>query len=294
MVRSLDNSQSQREQTEIPDKTFPINMFHLQDSLYNMIPLHWHEHLEWIAVNKGAYRVIVDSDYRDLHAGEVVFINSKQLHSAYPIREGSELYAIVYNDALLRNNALDSTESKYVLPLLHSQIQLPVFYHTAQSITRDIHASLTKMYLSYRERKPGYELIVKSSLLASLGLAFQSVQSSTPASQKRRRESVIQPLLIHLSEGFRGPITVEQAAQLCCVSPNYFCYIFKKATGKTLIEYVNMLRVHEAEHLFRSHHYSVQQVANFVGFTNLTYFGRVFKKFKNVTPSEYVKLLGDG
>lgn len=80
---------------------------------------------------------------------------------------------------------------------------------------------------------------------------------------------------------------MEEAARICCVTPNYFCHLFKKNTGKTLIEYVNMLRVHEASRLLQLRRYSIQEVAFRVGFTGLTYFGRIFKQHTSMTPSEY-------
>jgi AraC family transcriptional regulator, transcriptional activator of pobA len=282
---------SKKEHTQIPDKTFPINIFHLSGTHSRIIPLHWHDHLEWIAITKGAFRVQIGDLFQDLHAGDAAFINKKQIHSAFPITEDSELYAVVFNEALLRNSALDCTETKYITPLLSHDIQLPAFYDAMEHATGLIHECIGRMTSSYRKKHSGYELLVKSSLLAALGYAFQLAEETAPANKGSRRESVIQPLLMHLSNHFEEPLSVEQAAQLCCISSNYFCYVFKKATGKTLIEYVNMLRVHEAEQLLRTQSYTIQQVALMVGYSNPTYFGRVFKKFKNTTPGEYMKRL---
>jgi YesN/AraC family two-component response regulator len=94
-----------------------------------------------------------------------------------------------------------------------------------------------------------------------------------------------------LSHHFHETVSVEVAAQLCCVSPNYFCHLFKKATGKTLIEYINMLRINEAVQLLQTRRYSIQQVALMVGYSNMTYFGRIFKKLKSQTPREYISSL---
>ncbi|MGM0876518.1 MAG: helix-turn-helix domain-containing protein [Bacillota bacterium] len=76
----------------------------------------------------------------------------------------------------------------------------------------------------------------------------------------------------------------------CNLSPNYLIPI-KKATGKTFIEYVNMLRFHEADQLLREEKITVIAAALKIGFTNLTSFGRVFKlkQFKTLRPSDVVK-----
>ncbi|WP_438448449.1 helix-turn-helix domain-containing protein [Gorillibacterium sp. sgz5001074] len=279
-----------KEHTEIPDWTFPIHVFHLAGSHSRIIPPHWHDHLEWIAVTQGGFRVQVDSAFQDLHAGEAAFVNTQQLHSAFPLGETSELYAVVFNEALLHNYAMDSTESKYILPLLQGQEPLiPSFYSTGDPVTRKIHHLLEELCASYQERGPGYELLVKSSLLGLLGMAFRHADSSQSVPRKHRGEHIIQPLLVHLADHFHEPLSVNQAALLCCVSPQHFCAVFKKATGKTLIEYIHMLRIHRAEQLLRAQHHSIQEIGHLVGYSNPTYFGRMFKRFKRMTPKEYAR-----
>ncbi|WP_219638247.1 AraC family transcriptional regulator [Cohnella sp. CFH 77786] len=280
-----------KEHTDIPDLTFPINMFHLCGSHSRIIPPHWHDHLEWIAIVNGSFRVQVDTRFEDLYEGDVAFINTRQMHSAFPIGEDSQLYAVVFNEALLRNSSLDNTEMKYIKPLLNQEIQPPCFYRAEQTVTARIHAIIERMINYHREKKFGYELLVKASLFESLGHALQCTPISQHPSKNNRREGVIQPLLLHLSQHFNEPMSVEHAAQICCISPNYFCYLFKKTTGKTLVEYMNMLRVNEAEQLLRTRRYQIQQIAQMIGYSNMTYFGKMFKKFKNQTPREYMNSL---
>jgi AraC-like DNA-binding protein/quercetin dioxygenase-like cupin family protein len=282
---------SNKEQTEIPDRTFPINIFHLCGAHYRIIPPHWHDHLEWIAVVKGSFRIQVDTRFEDLHDGDVAFVNTRQIHSAFPIGEDSELYAVVFNEALLRNSSLDNTEPKYIMPLLNHEIQLPCFYRAEQTVTARIHTAIGDIVRNYQDKDLGYELLIKASLFASLGHALPYTSLPNLDTRAKRNEMVIQPLLQHLSHHFHEPMSVELAAQICCVSPNYFCHLFKKATGKTLLEYVNMLRIHEAEQLLRTRRYSIEQVALRVGYSNMTYFGRIFKKFKNRTAREYMNSL---
>ncbi|WP_040950100.1 helix-turn-helix transcriptional regulator [Gorillibacterium massiliense] len=283
-------SLSQKEHTLIPDSTFPINIFHLHKEFYQIIPPHWHDHFEWLAITKGSFRVQVEARFEDVREGDAIFVNARQVHSAFPIEENSELYAVVFNEALLRNSSLDSTEIKYIKPLLGHEALLPPFYRAEQSGASPIHAAIVKTVEDFREKRFGYELLIKSALFAALGHAFQyELVSITDA--KTKHQAAIQPLLVHLSQHFCDPISIEKAAQMICVSPNYFCALFKKATGKTLLEYVNLLRVHEAEQLLRTRLYSIEQVALKVGYTNTTYFGRVFKKYKNQTAREYLNSL---
>lgn len=288
MDEPIEHTFLKKEHTEIPDRTFPINIFHLHYPEPKIIPLHWHDHLEWIIITRGSYRVQVGSQFHDLYDGDMVFVNAKQIHSAFPESKESELYAIVFNEALLRNSGLDNTEKKYILPLLTNDLRIPTYYLADQPESLLIQECLKKIIANYVNKPFGYELLVKSHLFESLGHAFNLAE--VPSNRRdKKSKGVIDPVLLHLSHHFHEPLSIEEAAKICCISPNYFCHVFKKSTGKTLTEYINMLRIHEAERLLRTNSYTIQQIAHVVGYTNLTYFGRVFKKFKNATPSEFIK-----
>ncbi|OKP89801.1 AraC family transcriptional regulator [Paenibacillus sp. P32E] len=276
-----------KEHTDIPENLFPINVFHIYFPDRSIIPPHWHNHLEWILITKGSFRVQVGPNSRELVRGEVAFVGQPQIHAAYPTEDGSELYAIVFNEALL-NGMRDYTEIQYIRPLLAGELLLPGFYLIHEPVTKSIRECMERMILSYQNKTFGYELCIKGDLFSSLGLAYPLAQFTSPNSRAAHGETGIQPVLIHLSNHFHEPLTVEEAARICCVTPNYFCHLFKKTTGKTLIEYVNMLRIHEACRLLQLNRYSIQEVAYKVGFSNLTYFGRMFKRITAMTPSVYI------
>ncbi|MEJ8306435.1 cupin domain-containing protein [Saccharibacillus sacchari] len=162
-----------REHTDIPDRTFPLNAFHIRESNPDMfcIPPHWHEHLEWIAIAQGRFSVQVGASLRELSAGDCAFVNAAQLHAAFPLEPGSSLHALVFGEALLRNHAIDHTETRYVRPLLEGRLGLRSFYE--KETAKRIAPQLLSIVDEYRDAAPGYELLVKASLLAALGLALR-------------------------------------------------------------------------------------------------------------------------
>src|SRR5262249_48423731 len=99
-------------------------------------------------------------------------------------------------------------------------------------------------------------------------------------------------LLHTLRERFQESISVDEAARMVNLSKAHFCKVFKQVTGKTLIEYIHLLRVQEAERLLLDTNYPVTEIADRVGFSNMTYFGRVFKKMRSTTPTEIRKKQG--
>ncbi|MBB6445054.1 helix-turn-helix transcriptional regulator [Bacillus benzoevorans] len=66
---------------------------------------------------------------------------------------------------------------------------------------------------------------------------------------------------------------------------------FKKETGQTLTDYINALRINEALYAMENRNLSITDIAYMVGFNDVNYFTKVFKKLKGMTPSSYRKQL---
>jgi two-component system, response regulator YesN len=65
---------------------------------------------------------------------------------------------------------------------------------------------------------------------------------------------------------------------------------FKKETGHNISEYINIQRINEAVYIMENQNISLTDIAYMVGFNDVTYFTKVFKKVKGMPPSEYRKL----
>ena len=71
------------------------------------------------------------------------------------------------------------------------------------------------------------------------------------------------------------------------LNPSYFCRIFKRASGSGFIDYLNFVRICKSEKLLAAGTKSILDVSYDVGFSSVSYFNRIFKKYKNCTPTEY-------
>lgn len=82
---------------------------------------------------------------------------------------------------------------------------------------------------------------------------------------------------------------IEKYAQLSGVSVTYFYRCFRKWSGKSPVEYRNMLRLSNAESLLRSTDMKIQQISETIGFEDPFYFCRLFKDVYDLSPKHYRK-----
>jgi two-component system, response regulator YesN len=84
-------------------------------------------------------------------------------------------------------------------------------------------------------------------------------------------------------------LTQSQIAEEIHANPSYLSRKFKEEMGMNLTEFINQKRVDEAKLYLQRGNIAVTDIAFLVGFNDLNYFSKVFKKLTSVTPSQYAK-----
>lgn len=99
----------------------------------------------------------------------------------------------------------------------------------------------------------------------------------------------IRAALEYIRLNYAKQITLSELASISCLSPSYFCRIFKLETGMNYSEYLNAHRIREAKHLLIESTQRTNEVAWNVGFRDYRYFTRIFKEATGLTCGEYRK-----
>ena len=75
------------------------------------------------------------------------------------------------------------------------------------------------------------------------------------------------------------------------MTPSYFCTYFKKHTGYTPFEQLNLIRINHAMILLRDNSKKITTIATECGFNSISFFNRKFNEIMNMSPREYQKSL---
>ncbi|HHY83317.1 MAG TPA: response regulator [Clostridiales bacterium] len=98
----------------------------------------------------------------------------------------------------------------------------------------------------------------------------------------------IYSIIMYIEKNYsRKSIPIQEIADSVHLTPAYICNAFKKETGKTIVQYLNDYRIEKAKELLKSNGIKLADIADQVGFGDVNYFIKVFKKTTNITPSEY-------
>ena len=101
-----------------------------------------------------------------------------------------------------------------------------------------------------------------------------------------RSSSLVGMAVAYVAEHYREGVSLKQVAADCHVNTSYLGQVFRKETGSAFTDYVNALRIQEAQRLLSNPTLKVYEVAERVGFTDYHYFLKIFKKVTGITPTD--------
>ncbi len=142
------------------------------------------------------------------------------------------------------------------------------------------------LYNCIQNRKDNWRMEASVILYAMLSL-FQSVKPYDN-SESETSAGKLTHVIRYIADNYANAITLQDLAKFINVSPSYLCQLFKKTYKTSPVEYINQFRIQKAKDLLYSNHtLPVYKISELVGFSDTSYFCRIFKKQEGVTPSQF-------
>ena len=145
------------------------------------------------------------------------------------------------------------------------------------------------------EKYCGHEIAVETakSLLLETPRTWQSAYGTAPP-RSGHDDDEIQKAQAWLFRNFKEEVRVEELAAKMGMSPRNFARRFTSATGETPLNYLHRLRIDAARHLLETRGKSVADVSQEVGYEDLGFFRRLFRRHTGASPQAYRARFGPG
>ena len=249
---------------------YPVALYEWNgENEWHVVP-HWHEEMEWIYFQKGDFPVWINTKEYQVHAPAFMCIHPEELHALILEKDGIES-AVVFPVDILCFERYDAAEAKVLGPLAEGKLRMPVLCQSGDAAFEELSAcykEIEQMLRQMKEQKNMFYLNIKAKMLELIAVAYK-----------------YDLLTRQVREGREEAGTVENLKKVL----QYFCRYFKKNIGKTITEYINVIRVEKAATALAETEDKIIDIASACGFDNTGYFIRRFKKEKGMTPSEYRK-----
>lgn len=233
----------------------------------------WHNNIEILYFKNGSGYVYCDNEKLTGNPGDVIVINSNQEH-AFASDSSVEYYCLIPDTDFCANNGINTSAIRFSTMIKDKKLCdmldkfIGVFYSS------DV----------YRDAMLRTELL---SILIYIAKNHSSQNESAEATSnvKKGVYFAIGYIKSHLSE----KITIDELAESVNISKYHFIRHFKKITGDTPVTFINKLRCETAKKLLSVGSYSINEVCEKCGYENMSYFAKVFKKYTELTPSEFAE-----
>ncbi|WP_025680790.1 helix-turn-helix transcriptional regulator [Paenibacillus massiliensis] len=253
---------------------------------FDMMTDHFHDSYEIYYLLDGERYYYIHNRLYALQAGDLIVITKNELHrTTNKGPAGHERILINFDDRFIRK-ALDIHQDSQ--PLLPNQNFLLRPDSREQEAIREMMSAM----LREQVQELSFKLLCQQSLLVQLLILIRRIQAaghSPIIPERSEKQERVYEIIEHLNQEYTRRLTLEDIADVFYISSPYLCRIFKETTGFTVIEYLNYVRIRQAQELLRETSWRVTRIAESTGFDSIAHFGRVFKQMTNRTPLQYRK-----
>ena len=243
--------------------------------------LHQHQSFELYYLINGKREYFIGDRHFPISAGSIVLIPPKVLHTT--TSAGGLRYLLHFSESFLRQYFTD----EMLKPLFN---QLP-FVFCGDDIENDhIKRILATMLAEFNnaasKQIPQNDVLLAGYLYQLLFIAANESNSYVFSSNADKR---ITQIIQYINKNYGYINDIEEIAQAFFISKSHLCRLFKKSLGITLVSYLNTIKIKAACALIKEDEEGLNQIALHCGFNSYSYFCKVFKFEKGVTPTEYRK-----
>ncbi len=255
---------------------------------------HWHFHpeCEIMLVLEGTGMRFVGDSMERFQPGDLVFYCDKIPHlyrsdKAYYEKDSrmvSKAVVVYFNDALLKGDFWDG-QSIASLKRLYS------LAGRGLKFTGKTRSRLKNKILELDDAKDSLDKII--DLFTILKLMCESKEYERLSSEAFTNPGAeddcerVNKVYQFVMDNYMKNPTLEDVAEIACMSPTAFCRFFKSHTNRTYIQFLNEIKIGNACKMLIDNDLSISEICYMIGFNNTAHFNSQFKKIIGLTPSQY-------
>jgi len=281
------------------DSEFPFYIDRYTIRRKENVPPHAHDFVEFVYVESGGAIHEWSGKIKSICPGDVFAIEPNTYHSYIGSEdEDTVVYNILFDRKLLQNEieALLRVPAFidffYLSPFMRNNATFVPYTPLKEYQRIQIDAHLRAILEEYRERQEGYQLIIKNRWIECMVLLSRyhaETRGESPKQKELTKDDWISSIRNFVEHHCDRELSLTQLAHTCGMSISSFTAKFKQATGQSLLEYKHTAQIRRACRLLEARDDKIAIIAYEVGFNDISFFNRVFRKHKGMSPKEYRK-----
>jgi len=256
---------------------------------------HWHTEVELTYILEGAISYQVNNQIHILAAGEGLFCNSNALHTGSMVcGQDCRYLSVTFHPRIIYGFDGSLLHTNYINPILHHSRLGSIVFKKEIPWQNEILNCLKDIHALYLSPPTTYELRLQQ-LLANVWLHMythiQPLSKEHSDMVAERNLERLREIISYIHSHYHEQLTLNDIARHVHLCQGECCRFFKRMMKITLFDYLLTHRIEQSLPLLADKSLSITWIAERTGFSNSSYFARVFKTRMNCSPKQYQLLL---
>lgn len=258
---------------------FKIIILNAQNQNY-----HWHKEMELIFLLKGNVTIEMKDKKYKLSEKDLFLINRFDIHSITP-EKGENVMLTLQFDPVFFDQYCDEFSNYYYEPNSTFEDKNSPSYNKVSMNLAEIMVSIIKLNAGYKLK--ALNSIIEIALILIQNFRTEKQSKSNSESYKQER---ISDILNFIEDNYAYDINLNTLAEKVILNPKYVSQFFKEVFNINFTEYVNRFRINKSLNDLLTTNKNIIDISIEHGFNDHKAYNRVFKKYYDMTPSEYRNL----
>ncbi len=258
---------------------------------HETIGKHKHPYIEMIYVYTGVFKQTINNKEVSLSEGDICILDTNVYHSYEPLGEDDIIINILISKSFFDINFMgmlynNDVFSNFLAKEMNDKkiVQYLIFKSMKSESIKDI---MTKLLCEFYDKTIGYETVIRLNILLLFTELLRIKKLSSEEDPiNQYNDSVISKINNYLKENYKDA-TLKKVAIHFNYHPVYMSDFIKNKTGINFKDMIQEYKLKEACILLESTNLSISEIINKVGYSNTSYFYKIFKEHFHVTPNLY-------
>lgn len=253
----------------------------------------WHEELEFLEICRGEMIEEINGQMVFLSPGDILFINSRQVHWTKPVREGADYAPCFFRLIQVHPSAFygDIFMSRnYMLPLINNTDFSHLHIKAQSSEGKRWREMFELCFQIFQSGSASGPLALTGAFYIMISLLKEEFEAHYPASSVHKKSSDlldVRRMLSFIYENYRKKLSIDDIAGSVPTSRSRCTRLFRRYIEKTPISFLNEYRLYQAARLLRESDAPISDISAECGFTDQSYFGKCFIRQFELSPLKY-------
>ncbi|MCM3785742.1 AraC family transcriptional regulator [Neobacillus mesonae] len=257
---------------------------------YTMPKYHYHDYYEVYYLLSGHRYYYIENKRYSIDKGAILFIGKNEIHKSVDTDAQAPDHErlVLYFSRRFLSRYTDEQLDMLLSPFNQDNRKVQFSIRDQSYIER----LMFQMHHEFNQPNSfGREMYFESLLVQLLLFSTRKTEEDQPAVPEDSMNARMADIIAYCNAHFREELRLEDLAGQFHISTFYFSRLFKRTTGFTFKEYINTLRIREAEKLLRESNQKIIHISEQVGFANVSHFNRKFKQVTRMAPKEFKRFV---